>query len=60
MKTSDLTPSDDHMVTITKDEYEELKECARWLSCLENAGVDNWGGIDFAQDLFRESEENET
>lgn len=35
-------------VTITKKEYEELLESQRWLNCLENAGVDNWSGYDYA------------
>ncbi len=41
-------------VTITKAEYESLVENAAWLSCLEDAGVDNWSGIDFASDIARE------
>ena len=42
-------------VTISKKEYESLKEDARWLQCLENAGVDNWPGIDYAYELKREA-----
>lgn len=42
-------------VTISKKEYESLKEDARWLQCLENAGVDNWQGIDYAYELKRET-----
>ena len=42
-------------VTISKKEYESLKEDARWLQCLENAGVDNWQGIDYAYELKREA-----
>lgn len=41
-------------VTISKEEYESLKEDARWLQCLENAGVDNWEGYDYARELWRE------
>jgi PHD/YefM family antitoxin component YafN of YafNO toxin-antitoxin module len=44
-------------VTISKKEYESLKEDARWLQCLENAGVDNWEGYDFARELWREDNE---
>lgn len=29
-------------VTIPKEEYESLLEASLKLSCLENAGVDNW------------------
>jgi len=42
------------MVTITKDEYEDLLSDARWLSCLESAGVDNWTGIHFAYEMMEE------
>jgi len=42
-------------VTISKKEYESLKEDARWLQCLESAGVDNWQGIDYAYELKREA-----
>ena len=41
-------------VTISKKEYESLKEDSRWLSCLEDAGVDNWDGIDYASELLAE------
>jgi hypothetical protein len=46
-------------VTISKKEYESLKDAARWLQCLENAGVDNWEGNDYAYELWRENEQNE-
>lgn len=39
-------------VVITKVEYDSLKEDAAWLQALENAGVDNWSGIDFARELL--------
>jgi hypothetical protein len=41
-------------VTISKKEYESLKEDARWLQCLEGAGVDNWEGYDYARELLNE------
>jgi len=41
-------------ITISKKEYESLKEDARWLQCLENAGVDNWEGYDYARELLNE------
>lgn len=44
----------EEMVTITKAEYDSLIDDSLWLSCLENAGVDNWPGIDFARELRRE------
>ena len=43
-------------VTITKKEYDSLKEDSDWLRHLENAGVDNWEGISFAHDLKRDEE----
>lgn len=47
-------------VTITQREYDDLLEDSLWLSALESAGVDNWGGWDTARDLYNEwkAEEN--
>jgi len=45
------------MVTIPKKEYESLLEDSNWLNALENAGVDNWGGYNFAQELLEEGQE---
>lgn len=41
-------------VTIPLEEYNFLKKSALWLTCLENAGVDNWEGWDYAVDLLDE------
>ena len=41
-------------ITISLKEYNSLIEDSNWLSCLEQAGVDNWQGIDYAYDLKRE------
>lgn len=38
-------------VTITKEEYESLKDQAFQLSCLEAGGVDNW---EYYSDSLRE------
>lgn len=41
---------------------EELKKADKdlnWLGCLEAAGVDNWGGIDYAYNLREDEEEDE-
>lgn len=43
-------------VTITKSEYESLLEDREWLRCLENAGVDNWGGCSYARELQKEND----
>ncbi len=51
---SDNTTVDDpiiEMVTITKAEYKRLRSAAEWLKCLEDAGVDNWDGIDYAREM---------
>jgi hypothetical protein len=43
-------------VTISKKEYESLLEDRKWRIALENAGVDNWEGIDYARELLNEDE----
>lgn len=42
------------MITITLMEYHRLKKQVSWLECLEDAGVDNWEGIEEAIDIHRE------
>lgn len=44
-------------VTITKEEYQSLLDDQLWLNCLENAGVDNWSGYDYARQLYNEETE---
>lgn len=46
----------DGTVTIPSSLYEQLQADSNWLAALEDAGVDNWGGIDFAHELMREYE----
>jgi len=41
----------DEMVTITKKEYNKLKEDSDWLYWLTSAGVDNWEGCGEAYQL---------
>lgn len=43
-------------VTISKKEYESLLEDRKWCIALENAGVDNWEGYDYARELMNEDE----
>ena len=31
-----------------------MDEQLEWLQALEDAGVDNWSGIDYAKDLYQE------
>lgn len=45
------------MVTITKAEYDSLREDAVKLACMESCGVDNWVGYDGAMENFRNSQE---
>ena len=44
-------------VTITKSEYKQLLKDSNWLSALEQAGVDNWEGIDEAIRIYQEDGE---
>lgn len=48
----------EEMVTITKKEYDDLLKREAWLLCLEAAGVDNWQGYDYAQEMLEESKTN--
>ena len=41
-------------ITITVKEYQSLLEDRNWIGDLENAGLDNWEGYDFAYELRRE------
>ena len=51
-----MKTEEEEMITITQKEYDELLERDKWLSCLECAGVDNWGGIDMAHETLEEWE----
>lgn len=42
-------------VTISRELYYKLLEDSEWLNFLEIAGVDNWAGYGYAQDLRREA-----
>jgi hypothetical protein len=43
-------------ITISLDEVVRLKERDDWLSCLEEAGVDNWEGISHAYEIKEEND----
>lgn len=47
------------MKTITLEEYTHLKERSDWLYALEAAGVDNWGGYDYAVELLYRNEDDD-
>ena len=51
-----MTDKPEETVTITIKEFQSLLQAQEWLSCLEDAGVDNWSGIDYAYELARELE----
>lgn len=42
----------EEMITISKEEFDLFMEDSKWLRCLEDAGVDNWEGYDYARELF--------
>lgn len=44
----------EEMVEITKSEYDKLLAAAKFMDCLESAGVDNWEGFEYALDLYNE------
>lgn len=39
-------------ITISRKEYNDLLDQLHWLQCLENAGVDNWSGWDYALEEY--------
>lgn len=41
-------------ITISKKEYDSLKDSALLLQALEQSGVDNWDWYGDAMDLYRE------
>ncbi len=47
---------EEETVTITKKEYDDLVKRDAFLSCLEGAGVDNWDGYSFAQEMMDEAQ----
>lgn len=44
----------EEMVTITREEYDELVDNNLFYECLVGAGVDNWDGYDYAIEQYRE------
>ena len=47
----------EEIVTISKKEYDQLKSDSAFLQALMQAGVDNWDGFSYAQEIWDESEE---
>lgn len=44
-------------VTISKERYLELMEAETFLNALKAAGVDNWDGYSYAQDILHGDDE---
>lgn len=47
----------EEMITITKEEYDELIQNYNFMQCLERAGVDNWDGYELAINMYQETED---
>jgi hypothetical protein len=45
------------VLALFKTAIDDAEKDSVWLSYLENAGVDNWSGIDYAQELYEADEE---
>lgn len=41
-------------VLVPEYEFEEMQSELMWLSALEDAGVDNWVGFDYARETYHE------
>jgi len=58
-----IEPSDEiikqlvEVIRADRKEIEKLEERDNWLSILEQAGVDNWQGIDYAYEMLNRQEE---
>ena len=46
------------VVIIEKNRLKELEDDSLWRACVENAGVDNWNGFEYAMEEYWESKEN--
>lgn len=44
------------MVEISESALKSLMDSEKMLLALQNAGVDNWSGYDFAMELYREED----
>ena len=44
-------------VKVPIEEFNRMQTDQEWLSCLEEAGVDNWGGIEEAYKIHYQREE---
>lgn len=46
-------------VKVHHEEFERLEKDSEWLSCLKEAGVDNWEGIEEAHKIYNQRREEE-
>ena len=51
--------SEQKMITITEERYNDLLESEMWELALERAGVDNWEGYEYAQEYYAEMKEEQ-
>ncbi len=51
--------SEQKMVTITEERYNDLLESEMWELALDQAGVDNWEGYEYAQEYYQEMKEEQ-
>jgi hypothetical protein len=42
------------VVIVKSGRFNDLCESEQWLTALESAGVDNWSGYEYAQELIQE------
>ncbi len=47
-------------VSLSEHEYADLLDDRKWRLAMESAGVDNWSGYDYAMELYREMDEDES
>ena len=40
-------------ICIPAEEYDDMVDRLDWLEALEQAGVDDWDGIDFAHEIYK-------
>ena len=52
-------PTKEPTITITQKAYDYLCEREDWLTALESAGVDNWTGFDYAQEIYNENQQDD-
>lgn len=47
----------DEMITISKKYFDDLVDDQNLLNALQNAGVDNWEGYDYAMEEYQEGKD---